>query len=119
MAHAMHQGISCSLNCTGISCALACMRGVVGGKPEVTEVTEAATAQVGYEEVEDNPGRLLVPRAELLRFAARSNHRGEEHAMMRRMLFRALALSLAAASVVQLMSDATWAQLFIFVEDHF
>eukprot|EP00892_Ulva_mutabilis_P001450 jgi/Ulvmu1/11305/UM074_0020.1 len=75
--------------------------------------------QVGFEEVELNPGRLRVPRAELLRFAARSQHRGEEHAMMRRMLVRALALSVAATGLVQLMSDPTWARLFIFIEDHF
>lgn len=75
--------------------------------------------QVGYEEVEFNPGRLRVPRSELLRFAARSQHRGEEHAMMQRMLFRALALSVVASGLVQLMADPTWARLFIFIEEQF
>lgn len=69
--------------------------------------------------MEENPGRLHVPRAALLRFAARSQHRGEEHAMMRRMLFRALILAVAASGLVQLMSDTTWPRLFIFVEDNF
>lgn len=77
------------------------------------------SVQIRCEDVEFNPGRMRVPRAELLRFAAQSQHRGEEHAMMRRMLVRALVLTAAATGLVQLMADPTWARLFIFIEDHF
>ena len=65
----------------------------------------AGCPQVRCEEVPRNPGRLHVPRAELLAYAAQLSGPSEGRAMMRRMAVRLLALLAVATSAVQLAGD--------------